>query len=151
MAKNKEVYSLKEVLEVYDEIMDIRDLKKCSDTAEERYNELFTIKNKIFDKNISYYKHKFFDTMNDYYLRLRALPIESEMKTDIINRIDKICKLRVHIVFFSEDNDNEIKKIPYIRNTIKKLMKFLKEQEIYDEGDKYFSHWIQDYFDFIII
>ena len=151
-----EVYSFKKMVRIWLKKLEIEELYGGSvwdapKKVKKRHEELNSETNHIYRNCCRYYKLKFFDTLRAYIWKLEALPIESKRKDDIINRFRKILAFRVYIDFAREDNDKEIKNTPYIRNSIKKLMKFLKENDLYTEEDGKFAEWIEDYFEFIII
>lgn len=156
MAAENELYNLNKVLEVYEGLVEIKELYgnlgwKYPNDILEKYGKLTPLKKEIFKSYYFDYKKQFFCTISGYSEKLKSLSIDNKTKDDIIGRLEKISTLYTQKPFSSADNDNEIKKIPYIRNSINKLMKFLKAHKLYNKEDEYFSQWIEEYIGYIIV
>lgn len=156
MAAENELYSLEKILEIADKFVEIYDEYGIDEKAhpksivdkvgELRYRYLFP----YLSQNKKYYEDYYFDRLRYYVDILESSSIESKTKQDLIYRINKI--LLNHSWTYDMQNCKEgIKKTVYIRNSINKLMKFLKVHKLYNYEDKYFLEYLDKYFDFVII
>lgn len=157
MAAENELYSLSKVLEVYEEEDMIIEKygeyeSDYPEKVREQYYDLRETQRKYFHEYVEYYKGEFYNEVLHYFrFRVRDLPIESVVKEDILIRLDKINAIRTYINLRYVNNNKEIKNIPYIRNTFKKIRKNLIGIGVYNSEDEVLCDWVNEYIGFILV
>lgn len=149
MAAENELYSLSKVLEAYEK-EDM--LKEKMEEVSKQYDDSQKTQSKYFKEYVYYYNNKFYNEVLHYFkFRFQDLPLDSAVKDDILKRLDKIDAIRTYIAINYVDNDKEIKNIPYIRNTFKKIRKNLIDIGVYNTEDEFLCDWVNEFIGFLLV